>query len=230
MTDMKASRRAKEAERDRRASRLTISLDPREQSLLYCELEFIMTTALDGYIKIQLDAGRLDAEKYKKIADAWQQKGRPKVIGFRYDLETQLELIHLHTQQFKFYGDRSGVPAAVAGVLEMMKVNARAMRIRTFCQPDSVIAKQLMDSQSLFNIIGCSEQQQIQLAEIIQFFKTILERERHFHGHARTQTSSTSKPPAHAQRGHHWSPGKEALEDLNTRNESKLVSDGYDTQ
>lgn len=45
------------------------------------------------------------------------------------------------------------------------------MRIRTFCQPDTVIAKQLLDAQSLFNLIGCYEQQQIQLAEVIQFFK-----------------------------------------------------------
>ncbi len=193
MTDIKAARRAKEAERGRRTSRLRISLDPREQSLLYCEMEFIVTSALHSYISIQLNAGRLDANKYKKVADGWHQKGRPKVVGFRYDLETQLELIHLHLLQFRFYGDRSGVPAAVGGVLEMMKVNARAMRIRTFCQPDSVIAKQLLDSQSLFNILGCSEHQQVQLAEVIQFFKTILEREKHF------RVATAEDAPSHAR-------------------------------
>ncbi|KAF3765932.1 hypothetical protein M406DRAFT_233201, partial [Cryphonectria parasitica EP155] len=168
-----ASRRPRE--RGQRPSRLTVSLDPREQSLLYCELEFLITTALDGYINSQFSSGRLDADKYKKVVDGWQQRGRPKVVGFRYDLETQLDLVLLHSEDFRFYGKRAGLLAAVNGVLDMMRVDARALRIRTFCQPDTVIAKQLLDAQSLFNLIGCCEQQQIQLAEVIQFFKVILE-------------------------------------------------------
>lgn len=82
-----------------------------------------------------------------------------------------MDLVLLHSQDFRFYGKRAGLIAAVNGVLDMMRVDARAMRIRTFCQPDTVIAKQLLDAQSLFNLIGCYEQQQIQLAEVIQFFK-----------------------------------------------------------
>lgn len=178
--DITSSASRKPRDKDKRGSRLTVSLDPREQSLLYCELEFLLTTALDGYINSQFNAGRLDADKYKKIVDGWQQRGRPKVIGFRYDLETQLDLILLHSEDFRFYGKRAGLLAAVNGVLDMMRVDARAMRIRTFCQPDTVIAKQLLDSQSLFNLVGCSEQQQIQLAEVIQFFKVVLEREQNF--------------------------------------------------
>lgn len=174
------------------SSGLAISLDPREQGLLFGELEYILTTALDSYICCQFNAGRLDAGKYKKIADAWQQKGRPRVVGFRYDLETQLDLIHLHVQHFKFYGHQAGMTAAAVGILEMMKVDARVMRIRTFCQPDTVIAKQLIDAQHLFNMIGCPEMQQIQLAEVIQFFKTVLEREKHFHSEARTSRSSSA--------------------------------------
>ncbi|KAJ0125521.1 hypothetical protein J7T55_006870 [Diaporthe amygdali] len=181
--DITSSATRKPREKDKRGSRLTVSLDPREQSLLYCELEFLLTTALDGYISSQFNAGRLEADKYKKIVDGWQQRGRPKVIGFRYDLETQLDLILLHSQDFRFYGKRAGLIAAVNGVLDMTRVDARAMRIRTFCQPDTVIAKQLLDAQSLFNLVGCCEQQQIQLAEVIQFFKVILEREQNFRQH-----------------------------------------------
>ncbi|CAK7267461.1 hypothetical protein SEPCBS57363_002601 [Sporothrix epigloea] len=178
VTEIKVSRRVKDSERGRRSpARMRISLDPREQSLLYCELEFLLTTALDVYINSQFNAGRLDADKYKKVVDAWHQKGRPKVIGFRYDLETQLDLVFLHVQEFRFYGDRAGNSAAISGILEMMRVNARALRIRTFCQPDSVVAKQLLDSQSLLDLLGSAEQRQVQLAEIIQFFKIVLERE-----------------------------------------------------
>lgn len=178
--DITSSASRKTREKDTRASRLTVSLDPREQSLLYCELEFLLTSALDGYINSQFNAGRLDADKYKKIVDGWQQRGRPKVVGWRYDLETQLDLVLLHSEDFRFYGKRAGLLAAVNGVLDMMRVDARAMRIRTFCQPDTVVAKQLLDAQSLFNLIGCCEQQQIQLAEVIQFFKVILEREQSY--------------------------------------------------
>lgn len=111
-----------------RESLLTVSLDPREQSLLYCELEFLLTTALDGFINSQFNSGRLDASKYKRVVDAWQQRGRPKVVGFRYDLETQLELVLLHGEAFRFYGRRAGSVATVNGVLDMMCVDARAMR------------------------------------------------------------------------------------------------------
>ncbi|KAM0277977.1 hypothetical protein ACHAQH_005431 [Verticillium albo-atrum] len=183
MTESKAARLPREPEKATKAHRLTISLDPREQSLLYCELEFQVSNAIHAYITNELSHGRLDTDKLKTIADGWNGKGRPRVVGFRYDLETQLELINLHLTDFRFFGRRQGNPLEIAGLLHAMKVNARAVRIRTFCQPDSVIAKQLVDSQSLFNTIGCSDAQQVALAEIAQFFKIIVERERSYRNH-----------------------------------------------
>jgi hypothetical protein len=144
---------------------------------LYCELEFALTSAINDYLVSQFNAGRLDADKLKKTAEAWQQKGRPKVVSFRYDLETQLDLVRLHVNDFKFYG-RAATSTAILGIIDMMKVDARSLRVRTFCQPDTVIAKQLLDSQNLFNCIGCPESQQLQLAEITGFFKAAMERER----------------------------------------------------
>jgi hypothetical protein len=152
---------------------------PREQSLLYCEMEFLLTSALDGYITDQFNAGRLDTDKLKKISDLWLHKGRPKVVGFRYDLETQLDLIRLHAVDFEFYG-RQGTMAHIKTMIDTMRVNARAIRIRTFCQPDSVIAKQLLDSQALLEMLACPPQQHIQLAEVVGFFKVVLEREQHY--------------------------------------------------
>lgn len=156
---------------------MAISLSPREQSLLYCELEFAQTTALNDYITAQFNAGRLEADKLKRVAEDWQRKGRPKVVGFRYDAETQLELVRLHVGDFKFYS-RAATTAAILGVLDTARANARSVRVRTFCQPDTVIAKQLLDCQGLFNVLGCPEEQQIKLAEIIAFFKAGIERRR----------------------------------------------------
>jgi hypothetical protein len=202
-TPSKNSRRSRDTDKVPRVPRIVISLNPREQSLLYCELEFHVSNALHAYITNELNHGRLDPNKLKKIADGWGQKGRPKVVGFRYDLETQLDLLDLHIEDFRFFGRRQGNPVEIAGLLHAMKVNARAMRVRTFCQPDSVIAKQLVDSQSLFNTVGCSEGQQIALAEIAQFFKVIVERERHYHDRLRRSDEKTDQ----AGRGNEVHPG-----------------------
>ncbi|KAI1300774.1 hypothetical protein F5Y03DRAFT_385846 [Xylaria venustula] len=158
-------------------NRINISLDAREQSLLYCELEYNLNNALDAYFKAQLNSGRLDASKLSRIADAWTQKGRPKVVGFRFDLETQVDLISAHVNDFRFYGPvQAEGPAAVAGLLYAMKINARSMRVRTFCQPDSVIAKHVLDAQNLLRMLGSPESVQRPLEEVAQFFKVAVDR------------------------------------------------------
>ncbi|KAG6042316.1 hypothetical protein E4U17_001524 [Claviceps sp. LM77 group G4] len=159
------------------STQVAISLNAREQSLLYCELEFHLTSALNDYLVSEFDKGHLIANNLKKISDLWLQLGRPRVISFRYDLETQLELVALHLNEFSFYGRRQSNPSEISGLLHAMKMNARAIRVRTFCQPDSVIAKQLIDSQSLFNLLNVSHAPQLALAEIAHFFKTIVGRE-----------------------------------------------------
>lgn len=152
-----------------------VSLEPREQSLLYCELEFNLSMALNAYINSQLEKGRLSPNNLKKISDAWHQRGYPRVIGFRYDLETQLELVSLHINDFSFYGRRQGNATEISLLLNEMKVNnARNMRVRTYCQLDSTIAKHLVDSQSLFNLMNATARQQAALAEIAQFFKLVI--------------------------------------------------------
>lgn len=176
--DNRAQRRSRESDKSRPSSRqLAVSLSPREQSLLYYELEFALTTALNDYITAQFNAGRLEADKLRRVAEDWQRKGRPRVVGFRYDLETQLDLVRMHVHDFIFYS-RAAATTAILGVLDTAKANARALRVRTFCQPDTVVAKHLLDAQGLFNILGCPEDQQIKLAEIVAFFKAAIERER----------------------------------------------------
>jgi hypothetical protein len=177
---LKATRPAMKSRQDLRERQLVISLDPREQSLLYCELEFLLCSALNSYITCQFDAGRLDTDKLKRISDGWQHRGRPKVVGFRYDLETQLDLVRIHVGDFRFYS-RHATEADIYGIIDMMRVNARVIRIRTYCQPDTVISKQILDTQNLMNIIGCSEDEHIALASVTHFYKDALAREKIFH-------------------------------------------------
>ncbi|KAI6781996.1 uncharacterized protein J7T54_003415 [Emericellopsis cladophorae] len=173
-----STRRAQHPATEASGTTLAISLSAREQSLLYGELEFHLGNALNTYITVQLEKGRLLTDRLHKISDHWLQLGRPRVLGFRYDLETQLEILSLHVQDFVFSGRRQGNRTEICGLLDAMKINSRAMRVRTFCQPDSVVAKQLVDSQSLFNLIGVGREEDLALTEIAQFFKVCIEREK----------------------------------------------------
>ncbi|KAF5657823.1 hypothetical protein FCIRC_13126 [Fusarium circinatum] len=205
MTELHYTSRRAPTVRSQPTSQVAISLNAREQSLLYCELEFNLSTALNEYITVQLDKGRLVPDKLKKVADAWHNKGRPKVVGFRYDLETQLELINLHADDFRFYGRRQADPVEIGGLLHTMKVNARAMCVRTLCQPDSVIAKQLVDTQSTFKMLDVPDYQQRALADIAQFFKVIVEREQdareHTGGNGRDSSNRGERQWAAVQEG-----------------------------
>ncbi|KAK3397433.1 hypothetical protein B0T20DRAFT_501159 [Sordaria brevicollis] len=156
---------------------LQISLTPREQSLLYCEMEFLLSTLLDTYITTQLSLGLLDSTKLKRISDTWKSKGRPRVVSFRYDLETQLDLVRLHVNDFKFYGPAAANTTAVLGIVDGVKTDARAMRIRTFCQPDTVVAKQLVGARALCGLLGAGDTEERKLGECIGFFRAVVERE-----------------------------------------------------
>ncbi|PHH81111.1 hypothetical protein CDD80_2096 [Ophiocordyceps camponoti-rufipedis] len=172
------NKRLQPSAKETHGCQVQISLDPREQSLLYCELEYHLTTALNDFITAELEKGHLVPDNLKQVSDAWANRGRPKVIGFRYDLETQLQLVSLHVHDFEFHGRRQSSPSEIGTLLGVMKSHARQMRLRTFCQPDFVIAKELVDSQSLFNLIDVSRVQQLALAEASQFFEVIVEREK----------------------------------------------------
>ncbi|KAI1433061.1 hypothetical protein GGR50DRAFT_696447 [Xylaria sp. CBS 124048] len=173
-------RQSRNSTRATRVNPIRISLNAREQSLLYCELEYNLGNALNTYINVQFELARLDASKLRRIADGWAQKGRPKVIGFRYDLETQIELISLHINEFRFYGPlQAQGTGAMMALLQAMKLNARCMRIRTFCQPDPVIAKHIIDAQNVLQLIGSLESMQRPLEEVAQFFKVAVDRQLH---------------------------------------------------
>lgn len=155
-----------------------ISLDAREQSILYGELEFHLTDTLNEYITAQLDKGRLVPDRLKQVADGWKRCGHPRVVGFRYDLETQLALVALHIDHFIFSGRRRGNPAEIAELLRVAGDDARAMRTRTFCQPDVVIARHLVHARSLLNLLGVVGPAGVVLSEASHFFNVCVARER----------------------------------------------------
>ncbi|KAK4462464.1 hypothetical protein QBC42DRAFT_157814, partial [Cladorrhinum samala] len=155
---------------------LQISLSPREQSLVYCELDFAVASALSRYLESQFTRGRVNLDVLKRTAENWARKGRPKVLGFRYDIETQIEIVKQHVNDFKFYGRAASNPA-ILGILDMMRTDAKVMAVRSYCYPDTVIAKWLSDTLSLFSLIGAEDLQIAGIRGIQAFFQAVVSRE-----------------------------------------------------
>lgn len=82
-----------------------------------------------------------------------------------------------HIDSFRFYGaEQMQSPAFITGILQSMKTNARYLRVRTFCQPDSVIAKQVIDALNFVNLLGTPEFLERPIKEVEQFFKAAVEK------------------------------------------------------
>ena len=154
-----------------RVNRTSISMKPRPQSLLYCELEYTISTALDEYIRSQLSDRNLRAAKLNNVAGSWASRGRPNVVGFRYDLETQIDLLEMHLDEFMFYTWRTENSANIRGVLHSIRASAREMRARTYCAPDAVIQKHLADAQVLLDIINANEAAHLMIYNCFRVFK-----------------------------------------------------------
>lgn len=169
-----------------------MSLDAREQSLLYGELEYHMSDVLNGYVTAQLERGRVSTDKLKRVDDAWRTQGRLPVVGFRYDLATQIDLVTMHMDDFEFPGaawtggDRrrqhsdcsDQQPCDPIDVLRAVGIDARAMSVRTFCMPDSLVARHIVHAQELFDLVGAEKAKHDALGEIVSFFRLCLDNAR----------------------------------------------------
>ncbi|KAK3989015.1 hypothetical protein QBC44DRAFT_370383 [Cladorrhinum sp. PSN332] len=70
-------------------------------------------------------------------------------------------------RRLNFHGHYATNPAII-GVLESMRMAAWAMAVRTYCYPDTVIAKWLGDTRKLFELIGVGEIQVCGIMEIVK--------------------------------------------------------------
>jgi hypothetical protein len=72
----------------------------------------------------------------------------------------------MHVGAVRFGGRRQAHEAEVHGLLQAMKVNARSMRLRTYCQPDCVVAKHIRDAQALLDTLAVAEARHAAIAGI----------------------------------------------------------------
>lgn len=130
-----------------------ISLSPYAQGDFYMQLELLLNVETNRFLMKQLQFGHISVESVKQIVNTWAHKGRPQVIGFRYDLATQRDLVELNMETLGFNGVSGLDRVRLISILTTWKTLAREISIRTFCQPDSVVKKHLHDAEKVLELI-----------------------------------------------------------------------------
>lgn len=136
-------------------TRFFVSMSPPEQASLYSDLELMMVSSANHFLKVQKHEGRMTVESLAKILQNWAAKGRPQVIEFMFDQNTQRDLVVANIKTFRFSGPQSNNILSINSMMHAWKGLARDMTVRTFCSPDTVIRKQLHDIQHVLELLGC---------------------------------------------------------------------------
>lgn len=137
-----------------RTSSSPVTLTPFLQGDLYFQLELLLNVETNDFLQSEMQAGRLSVNSVKKVVDTWASKGRPLVVGFRYDIVTQRDLVQMNMATMHFAGVSAFTMAKLHSVLAIWRVLAKEISVRTFCQPDGVIRKHLHDAEKVLMLIG----------------------------------------------------------------------------
>lgn len=137
-------------------SNFPVSLSPYVQGDFYMQLELLLNIESNNFLMHELEADRISVSSIKTIAEQWRNKGRPQVLGLRFDLITQRELVGLNVETMHFSGVNSFHKQRLLGVLAAWRVLAKEISIRTFCQPDSAVKKHLHDAEKVLEAMNAS--------------------------------------------------------------------------
>ena len=135
-------------------SRFHVSLPPPFQAKLYSEMELMIVATANRYLQIQQGEGRMSVDSLTRILESWASKNRPQVIEFLFDQATQRDLVLHNLRSFRFYGPRADNLLSVNSMLQNWKALAREMSVRTFCAPDPVVRKNLVDTSKVLEMLG----------------------------------------------------------------------------
>jgi hypothetical protein len=133
-----------------------ITLNTDMQSILYAEIENMITHAANEFLMKEYYDGRLTPRSLNKMKKRWEKKHMPGVPEFRFDQTTQYKLIKANRKHLQF-GQLSSSTLDVDTVLEDWRKNCKNMSIRTFVAPDSVIKKQIHDILNLLELLKADE-------------------------------------------------------------------------
>jgi len=151
---------------DNRISSSPVTLTAFVQGDLYFQLELLLNIETNDFLQSEMQAGRVSVESVKKVVDTWACKGRPLVVGFRYDIQTQRDLVQMNAATMHFVGVNTFTGAKLHSVLATWRVLAKEISVRTFCQPDGVIRKHLHDAEKVLVLIGAPLTSMVALEEM----------------------------------------------------------------
>lgn len=134
-----------------------VSLTPPEQAKLYSEVELMICATANQFLKNQQYRGRIAPATLAKVTQGWASKNRPQVIEFRYDQQTQRDLVLYNIKAFRFHGPDADDPIVLNSMMHAWKHLGKDMSIRTFCTPDSVVRKHMFDINKVLEMLGAPE-------------------------------------------------------------------------
>ncbi|KGO75498.1 hypothetical protein PITC_082050 [Penicillium italicum] len=132
-----------------------ITLNTDVQSILYAEIENMITHAANEFLMKEYYDGHLSTSSLLKVKRRWENKHMPGVPEFRFDQTTQCRLIRANRQHIKFGSTSNGLGPDT--ILRNWKKICKNMSIRTFVAPDSVIKKHIHDILGLLEILKADE-------------------------------------------------------------------------
>lgn len=109
------------------------------------------------FLKHQQYRGRIAPATLVKVAQGWASKNRPQVIEFRYDQQTQRDLVLYNIKAFGFHGPDADDPIILNSMMHAWKHLGKDMSIRTFCTPDSLVRKQMLNIGKVLEMLGAPE-------------------------------------------------------------------------
>ncbi|KAI9723961.1 MAG: hypothetical protein M1812_000679 [Candelaria pacifica] len=138
-------------------SKFPVSLNPLAQAKLYSEVELMICATANSFLLNQKRHGLMSIESITKIVDHWKNRGRPQVIEFQFDQQTQRDLVLYNIKAFRFCGPQADDALAINSMMHSWRSVAKEMSVRTFCTPDSVIRKHMFDIYKILELLGAPE-------------------------------------------------------------------------
>ncbi|KAI2732152.1 hypothetical protein CBS147332_1291 [Penicillium roqueforti] len=132
-----------------------ITLNTEVQSILYAEIEGMITHAANEFLMKEYYDGHLSTSSLQKVKRRWEKKHMPGVPEFRFDQGTQYRIISANREHLNFGRPSNGLGRNT--VLGNWKRIWKNMSIRTFVSPDSVIKKNIHDIMDLLELLNARE-------------------------------------------------------------------------
>ena len=132
-----------------------INLNTEVQSILYAEIESMITHAANEFLMKEYYDGHLSTGSLQKAKRRWENKHMPGVPEFRFDQRTQYRIISANREHLSFGQPSNGLGRNT--VLGNWKRIYKNMSIRTFVSPDSVIKKHIHDIMDLLELLNASD-------------------------------------------------------------------------